>query len=207
MDNRRAGSVQVLKQWINPQYLSAETMQQIEKQFSSNPVPHIQLAQFLLPQKAEEIRKALEKIKWQHQYIPHMHSYALGNASGNTPINQFFSFLDSNGFKVFLGTMLRKEIKTIEKEMLLFQHRDYTLLHDSRQEKDAVLCCFDFTKDWLLGAGGETVVVSKTEPLLFPRLCNALTLVQLKPDIHYFLKYVNAKAEKRKIFLIQMRLL
>lgn len=195
--------IQVLKQWINPQYLSAETMQQIEKHLSQQPLPNIQLAQFLLPQKAEEIRKALEKTKWQHQYIPHMHSYALGN---DAALNSFFSFLNSNGFKVFLGTMLRKEIKTIEKEILLFQHRDYTLLHDSRQEKDAVLCCFDFTKDWPLGAGGETVVVSKTEPLLFPRLFNALTLVHLKPDIHYFLKYVNAKAEKKKMFMVQCRL-
>lgn len=195
--------IQILKNWVNPQYLSTETIKQVEQTFSSAAIPSVQLGSFLLPEKAVAVRKAIEKIKFIHKYIPHMHSYH--TAAAEKPLADFYAFLNSSGFKTLLGTMLRKEIKIVHPQLLIYEHKDYTLLHDTIEQRAATVLFFDFSKDWKEDAGGKTVFVNpNTEPLIFSRMFNAICIAALLPDVHYFLKYVNGVAGKNKVFLVRV---
>lgn len=197
------GNVQVIRQWINPKHLSSEAIQLVEKQFYANQVPSIQLADFFIQDKAEEVYRLLEKIKYNHDYIPHLHSYATVKIESVQVLKPFFSFLDSSGFKALIGTMLKHEIKTIEPQILMLQHKDYTLAQDSRILKDTLLFCFDFTQNWPADSGGKTgVLPGKSEQVFFNRMFNSLCIIKLKPDSHYFLKYINANAGRNKVFLV-----
>ena len=195
--------IQLLKHWVNPQYLTTETIKQVEQTFQSAAIPSVQLGSFLLPEKAAAVRKVIEKIKFSHEYIPHMHSYH--TAAAEKPLAEFYAFLNSAGFKTLLGTMLRKEIKTVHPQLLVYEHKDYTLLHDTIEQRAATVLFFDFTKDWSEDAGGKTVFVSpKADPLIFPRMFNAICVAALLPDVHYFLKYVNGVAGKNKVYLVKV---
>lgn len=195
--------IQILKNWVNPQYLTTETIKQVEQAFHAAAIPSVQLGSFLLPEKAAAVRKAIEKIKTTHEYIPHMHSYHTTDAQ--KPLADFYAFLNSSGFKTLLGTMLRKEIKTVHPQLLVYEHKDYTLLHDTIEERAETVLFFDFTKDWNDEAGGKTIFVNpNTDPLLFSRMFNAICVAALLSDVHYFLKYVNGVAGKNKVFLVRV---
>lgn len=195
--------VQLLKNWVNPQYLSTETMKQIEQTFHSTAIPSVQLANFLLPEKADAVYKRLEKLKLIHEYIPHMHSFHTADAEKQ--LAEFYSFLNSSGFKSLIGTMIKKEIKVVYQKVLVYEHTNYTLLHDIVEQRLGTVLFFDFTKSWNENAGGKTIFVSpNTEPLLFSRIFNAVTITALQPDVRYFVKYVNAEAKNNKVFLIKV---
>ncbi len=195
--------IQLLKNWVNPQYLSTETIKQVEQAFHTATIPSVQLANFLLPEKAAAVKKAIEKIKLNYEYIPHMHSYH--TAAAEKPLADFYAFLNSPGFKTLLGTMLRKEIKTVHPQLVVYEHKDYTLLHDTIEQRAATVLFFDFTKDWNDAAGGKTVFISpNSDPLIFPRMFNAICVAALVTDVHYFLKYVNGVAGKNKVYLVKV---
>lgn len=200
------GDVQVLKQWINPLYLVPETIQQVQKAFTSNAeVQSIQLGQFLLQSQAEKLVKALEKMKWQEAYIPHMYSHKL--SSNESALKELYTFLGTAGFKALLGTMLKRELKTVTPKAFLFEHGDYTLMHDALEEKKHILCTFDFTMRWPENSGGQQVFMhSSAEPLIFVPSFNALNIVSMSGDVRSFLKYVNCNAGKSKRFIVQVRM-
>lgn len=196
----------VLKQWINPLYLLPETISQVEKTFYSHKnIKSIQLGQFLLANKAEILEKSLEKSKWEHAYVPHMYSYSIVT-SGNI-FKEFFALLNTHGFKTLIGTMIKKQIKNINPHALSFGHKDYTLLHDTIDEKEHILCTFDFTKEWSENAGGQMIFTHQdSEPMIFQPTFNAMNIVSVTKDVHMFVKYVNSNAAKKKMFLIEVNM-
>ena len=195
-----------LKEWINPLYLVPETITQIEKTFNSHKeIKSIQLGQFLLASKAEKLQKALEKSKWAHAYVPHMYSYSI--TTNETNFKDFLALLNTNGFKTLLGTMIKKQIKTVKPHALSFGQKDYTLLHDNIDEKEHILCTFDFTKDWPKNAGGQMVFTHpEAEAMIFQPSCNALNIVAVSKDVHMFVKYINANAAKKRMIVIEVNM-
>ena len=197
---------QLLKQWVNPLYLLPETITQAQKTFNSHKhIRSIQLGQFFLAEKAEKIRKTLEKCSWNHAYIPHMYSYAI--LTNEKPLKEFYALLSSPGFKSLVGTMLKKQIKTVQPHALCFCHKDYTLLHDTIEERDYILCTFDFTKEWPENAAAQMIFTyPETDPLIFSTMFNAVNIVHITNDVHSFVKYVNCNAGKKKKFLIEVNM-
>lgn len=197
------GDVQLLKEWINPLYLVQETIAQISPTFYANQgLPSIQLSNFFLEGKAEQVRKILDNFSWEKNYIPHMHSF-------HKPANEktlafLYSLVNSSGFKSLLGTMLKKEFKNIIIEPLQFRHGDYTLLHDAHEQEKGVVCYLDFTKNWHDEAGGQLIFTTTAEPIIFPRIFNAVHIVQITEDAQCFLKYVNSAAGKNNVYLVKV---
>lgn len=195
-----------LNQWINPLYLVPETIAQVEKTFHSHKdIKSIQLGQFLLAGKAEKLQKALEKSKWAHAYVPHMYSYSI--TTNESAFKDFLALLNTNGFKTLIGTMIKKQIKVVRPHALSFVHKDYTLLHDNIDDKEHILCAFDFTKEWPENAGGQMIFTHpESEPMIFPPSFNAMNIVSVSKDVHMFVKYVNNNSAKKKIFVIEVNM-
>ena len=197
------GEVQLLKEWINPLYLVKETIAQIPPTFYAHQeLPSIQLSNFFLEEKAEQVRKVLDKLSWKKNYIPHMHSFH--KPTNEKALASLYSLVNSPGFKALLGTMLKKEFKNIIIEPLLFQHGDYTLLHDAHEQEKGIVCYLDFTKHWSEDFWGQLIFTTKAEPIIFPRVFNAAHIVQITEDAQCFVKYVNSAAGKNKVYLVKV---
>lgn len=194
-----------IREWINPLYLSSQTLQEVNTAFNhAQPFPFIQLGNFFLEQQAEKIMTAALKAKKNQEYIPHMHSYCNVTLDKDKELKQCSEFLKSTGFLSLLGTMIKQQCKKAEVEMCIFNHGNYTLLHDTALQKHGIFCFIDLTKNWPAEANGQTVFVNETgaEPVIFRRAWNTLNIVQLNSNTHSFLKYVNAASGKKSIILI-----
>jgi Rps23 Pro-64 3,4-dihydroxylase Tpa1-like proline 4-hydroxylase len=188
----------LLKSWLQPSYLSSSILQQIAKTFSQQ--QYIQLADFFQEKQVLQIVQGLQLLSWKHSYNPDMHSYSHAPID---PLKDFSAFLRSPVFCAFVGTLVGKDVKKITAEAFLFQHGDYTLLHDAEQRETGVLFWFDFTQEWDSAAGGQTIVVHRDAPLIFAPKWNSLQLIHLQKQQQFFTKYVNAFAGKKKLVLVR----
>ncbi len=194
----RTEELALLKSWLQPSYLSSSILQQITKTFSQQ--NYIQLADFFQEKQAFHVIQRLQLLFWNHSYNPDMHSYS------HAPIDSlkdFSAFLHSPVFCAFVGTLVSKDVKKITAEALLFQHGDYTLMHDAQHREAGILFWFDFTQKWDSGAGGQTVVFHKESPLVFAPRWNSLQLVRLQKHQQIFTKYVNSLAGKKKLVMVK----
>lgn len=199
------GNKIALQEWINPLYLTPQTLQQIHTAFSqAQPFPFIQLGNFLLEQKAESLRTALLKAKKVETYIPHMHSYS--TIKEDKTIAAYKEFFENSGFLTLLGTMIKQPCKKATVSCKSFEQRNYTLLHDTVQQKEGIYCFLDVTKDWPAQANGQTIFVSETgaEPVIFSRAWNTLNIVKRTANTHSFVKYVNAAAGNKEVLLMEL---
>lgn len=187
----------LLKTWIQPTYLSPAVVQQIAKTFSQQ--HYIQLADFLQEKQAQYLTQRLRRCSWKHSYRPDMHSYHHASIGF---LKDFSAFLHSAVFRAFMGTLIDKDVERIYPEVLLFQQGDYILLHDAVHQQ-GILFWLDFTQEWNFAAGGQTIVVTKDEPLIFAPQWNSLQVVYFQKQQQLFTKYVNSLAGKKRI--IQVR--
>jgi len=181
--------VELLKQWINPLYLLPENITKIQQALRND--GYIQLAEFVL--------QTPKKLSWKKSYIPDMHSYQHAALNQDKKVEEFIM---SPAFFSLIGTMIGKHVKKVTVEFLLFQHRDYTLMHDAVSHK-GMMFWLDFTKEWDTDFGGQTVFFSDKAPLIFTSAFASLYFVALQKNMHMFTKYVNCCAEKKELFLLR----
>ena len=91
-------------------------------------------------------------------------------------------------------------------EIVKFQHKNYTLLHDNLKEKQQLRLIFDFTEDWNHDSGGFNSYINNSEELLRinPKE-NSLSIIQLNEKILNFTKYINNKAKNNKTIFLRAR--
>jgi hypothetical protein len=181
--------VELLKQWINPLYLAPQNITKIQQRFRND--GYIQLAELVL--------QTPKKLSWKRSYIPDMHSYQHAALGQDKKVEEFIT---SPAFFSLVGTMIGKNVKHVTAEFLLFQHRDYSLIHDSVSHK-GIMFWVDFTKEWDNNFGGQTVFFSDSAPLIFTSAFASLYLVALQKHMHMFTKYVNCCAGKKELLLLR----
>jgi hypothetical protein len=134
-----------LSEWINPIYLSPESITRIKKVFQDE--SSIQLHDFIIQSRYDSVRNAIlsqDRSLWVQQgpanacryriYDPQTsQNDTLQNNSTET-ILLFLDFITSHSFKSYLSNTLNLPVNKdgIEKQVQVreFKHGDYTLLHD-----------------------------------------------------------------------------
>ena len=192
----------LLKKWINNDYLNPQTIITIKQAFQENNPKSIQLQNFLKNNKFKILQKAIMNSKYYLEYKPDCYSFYKIKKS-NKIINEFIKFIESKEFRLLISFINNKITKLNNYEIVKFQHKNYTLLHDNLKEKQQLRLIFDFTEDWNHDSGGFNSHIDNSEELLRinPKE-NSLSIIQLNEKILNFTKYINNQAKNNKaIFL------
>jgi len=192
----------LLKEWINNDYLNPQTIMTIKQAFHENNPKSIQLQNFLKNNKFKILQKAIMNSKYDLEYKPDCYSFYKIKKS-NKIIKEFIKFIESKEFRLLISFINNKITKLNNYEIVKFQHKNYTLLHDNLKEKQQLRLIFDFTEDWNHDSGGFNSYINNSEELLRinPKE-NSLSIIQLNEKILNFTKYINNQAKNNKaIFL------
>jgi len=192
----------LLKEWINNDYLNPQTIMTIKQAFHENNPKSIQLQNFLKNNKFKILQKAIMNSKYYLEYKPDCYSFYKIKKS-NKIIKEFIKFIESKEFRLLISFINNKITKLNNYEIVKFQHKNYTLLHDNLKEKQQLRLIFDFTEDWNHDSGGFNSYINNSEELLRinPKE-NSLSIIQLNEKILNFTKYINNQAKNNKaIFL------
>ena len=157
--------------------------------------PHLVLFDFLDKTKYRLVEKEIQRISFSHEKKPLLHSYG----SATVPFSLAKIFL-SKGLVDFISAIIGKKLKLKNKPKLYsFLVGDYTLLNDSRAEKDGIDIIFDLTEHWDPSGGGAITYVDGTgDALKLPINSNSLMIVRRQRNMQRFVKYVNHNAGKKK---------
>lgn len=195
----------LLKEWINNDYLNPQTIMTIKQAFHENNPKSIQLQNFLKNNKFKILQKAIMNSKYDLEYKPDCYSFYKIKKS-NKIIKEFIKFIESKEFRLLISFINNKITKLNNYEIVKFQHKNYTLLHDNLKEKQQLRLIFDFTEDWNHDSGGFNSYINNSEELLRinPKE-NSLSIIQLNEKILNFTKYINNKAKNNKTIFLRAR--
>ncbi|KAG8200576.1 hypothetical protein JTE90_000647 [Oedothorax gibbosus] len=198
-----------IKQWINPQYLEAETQLTIRDSFEET--SEIELADFLQKEKYEEICQALsENSEWKRIGPVSQRNYEeIPDSPFIAPIikecqalftSEPFLLIASNltGLRLHPASAEHSDAKMgeVSSSLRSWKQGSYTLLNDQSFLNFAVLnatLCFN-CPDWEVEYGGYTSYVVKEEKEELLRVDpkpNSLALVYITEETTNFVKYIN----------------
>ena len=180
---------------INKIYYNQEITSQIRNVLEKEGA--VQLNEFLTEEGINFFLKKREQRKLKRYYIPLLASYEYAN------------FSESNlgeEIKEVIEKILGREIKIKSLRFLVFYHKDYTLISDTKNEEEGYTLLLELTEYWKREFGGYTSFVKNNEELqrIYP-IPNSLSLIKTDKSMKSFTKYVNheAKDEKRTVLEIK----
>ncbi|MBI4440911.1 hypothetical protein HY639_01975 [Candidatus Woesearchaeota archaeon] len=154
----------------------------------------IQLQDFLKPAVAATIRRDLLSVGTVRTNVPHRHAYALIQGDGPF-LPEWLAWL-----RDFVGTY-----RLARKSILVFGHRDYTLLHD--RQDDGLHALFELTSNWDASWGGYTSVARNGKELVrIDPVPLSLSLFRQKSQARSFVKYINHHAGRTKRVVVHLLL-
>jgi hypothetical protein len=158
----------------------------------------VSLFDFLEKKEFEQIQKNIQKLPFKYEKNPLTHSYS----KAVIPIGLF-----SNEVLRILSVLTNKEIINITAMTAYkFKHHDYTLLHDTLQQKSDIEIIFNISK-WDSKCGGSVLYIDGSGDFIqVPCNANALTIIRTKGR-KQFVKYINCKAKKSERIFLQTILL
>ena len=176
---------ETLRDWINPKYLTVESVRKIALLFAKEGA--LQLPDFLL---AERYKKLTERrYPFTHAYSPQQYSYDYAEIPAEVR-----AFLLSSAFSSYLE-MLTGYSRVLPEQILRFNHRDYTALYDHKPFTGLGVA-LSLTPRWDYRMGGVLVYKHSSGDALevVPR-ANTLTLAQCSSEIQSYVSYVNHLAK------------
>lgn len=127
----------MLREWINPIYLDSNQLSCLRKEFQTvDPFSHIQLRDFFIPEKLQEVLQALSE---EHFFFKESDLFKFSQTndlkhSGNVILKSFISFLYSEEFIDFMqkitGLRFSKDFADIH--ATLYEDTDFLLCHDDK---------------------------------------------------------------------------
>ncbi len=136
------------------------------------------------------------KIKFRKKYLPHSYSYSYSKFIDKEFINYLSDFLF-----IFLDKKLRNRFLGL----FSFGYGDYTLLNDKFKTKNGYKIIIDFTNYWHDDFGGYHSFLRKNKEFLrLKPKNNSISIIKLDKNTRYFVKYINNKARKNKIYFIDL---
>jgi hypothetical protein len=192
------------KFFINPNYLLKHTLYSAAEHFAKD--GSIQLHQFLIPAMAEKVRAAVSRASLVQEYAPDRYSF---HEPKSVPIGkQLQNVLKAtHEIKDIISTIVQKQVKYQDSCWRVYQHKDYTLLHDKNKEQPGYDVIIDLTPDWDNRACGYHSYVdgNGTELVRVQPAMNALTIVKRDKNTMRFVKYVNHRAGNGRRIVLQAR--
>ncbi len=183
------------KKFVNGVYLDDKTLKEMNKSYLNSGV--LKLERFLKDEIYSELSKLLKGLKGEHVKIADRYSYSeMGDLSG---VGKLFS---SSDFLNFTGKIAGKNFDKIDLQIFGFGHKDYTLLHDSEDDRKGTEFIFIFSEKWDKKWGGYIVYTdNEDKSLIFLPQGNNFALVN-KEGLGRFVKYINHLAKEESFILV-----
>lgn len=139
MDIHKALSDKEMINWLNNKYRNTKAIAELNKKFKNHsPFSHIEMHDFLNPEKVKTILKALKKeefLEKESDLFKFMQTHDFKTVD-NKELKEFYHFLSSEAFITFIEAITELKISTkIDMSASLYQNTDFLLPHDDRLEK------------------------------------------------------------------------
>ena len=193
---KQALNTEILNNYITEEYLEYKMLLKIKKAFKFNIPKSVKLEIFFKKEKFDALKKEIEKLKFNKNYIPNEYSFLISNVG-----SEFEMFFNSEEFNSYLGFLIdRSKFKT-KMNTLLLEHKDYSLLNDHEKAITFFEVNF-FLSNFKEDFGGYFCYMRDDKELLrvIPSE-NSLTLVHLQ-KVNRFIKYINVNSGNKKICFV-----
>ena len=149
----------LLKEWINPFYLSLENVRTFPQQFlTAKPYPHLVLPTFFIEKKLKEVLSALREENFVLKDADRFTFLQTPDlvSSSNLCIEELRSFLSSSDFVSYLSFLTRLKLRSnvIDMSGTIYQKTHYLLPHDDQLERRK-LAYFLYLSDLAQNEGGS----------------------------------------------------
>ena len=181
---------------INKAYLEQATMNKIRHELQQSEFPSVSLTNFFTGY--ARIKQDLLRLYFVEERKLTSHSY--GYAVLPPSLQKLFR---SAEFNEFLTQVLGKVVISTTALAYRFGWKDYTILHDERQEVPGIDLIIDFTDEWDERAGGKIRYKDQEGNFIsLPLGGNILAIVRREKGVQKFVQYVNHYAGKRNRLLV-----
>ena len=199
----------VLENWINPVYLTEKKQQQMQEQFAKNkPFSHVIFEEFLLPDKALEIRKTLMTLPFAEKdadlfFFAQTEDLLQTNES---LIRGFLNLLQSEELQALLMTITGKKlVPTIDAFGAVYPPTGYLLPHDDMLEGRAIAYVYNLSQGFTKKDGGALELFSTKNNIpqavvkSHPPEWNAFIIFEVSPDSFHQVSEVNTNNPRLSI--------
>ncbi|MDD9953548.1 MAG: 2OG-Fe(II) oxygenase [Candidatus Woesearchaeota archaeon] len=145
-----------MQSWINPRYLDASVIV-----CEQEPFPHVSLQEFLLPERAEELRTALLQQEFKKKQAD-LFSFAQTPdllTVENPLIRSFLDMIDSKEFHTWMEHVTGVQTTSIDAFGALYGDCDYLLCHDDVVEGRNIAYILNLGKDFTEESGGALALL------------------------------------------------
>jgi hypothetical protein len=175
---------------INNYYNQDKIKDQIAETF--NITGSFQLYGFLETDYYKNLLNKIKKLKFENFYNPEEGKCSFFKTNDLVIIE----------IKKYLENLFGFPLRLTFSEFVIFGHKDYTLMNDSKKEVEGIKVFFelsDFNEDF----GGYSVFIKNNEEIYRTNsVSNSLIVVKTDPKMKSFVKYVNNKSNKKeRLFL------
>ncbi len=199
----------LVQAWINPVYLTEKKLQQIKEQFAKNkPFPHVIFEDFLLPEKAVEIRKALMTLPFEEKDAD-LFFFAQTEdllQVSELLIKEFLEMLQSEELRKILTTITGKQlVKKIDAFGAVYPPTGYLLPHDDQLEGRSIAYVYNLSQGFKKSDGGALELFSTKNHIpqevvkSYPPKWNAFVIFEVSPDSFHQVSEVNTSNPRLSI--------
>lgn len=191
----------LLAAWLNPIYLTQKKILQIKEKFQKNaPFPHYIFEEFLLPEKAQELRAALMTCSFAEKDADlfFMAQTEDLNATTEPMIASFVALLKSKELHEVITTITGCKLgKTVDAAGSVYPLTGYLLPHDDQLEGRAVAYVLNLSQNFTKKDGGalELFAAPKNQPTnvikSYPPRWNSLVIFTVSPQSFHQVTEVN----------------
>ncbi len=208
-----------LYQWLKKDYLQQKTVIQMRELYNqendSNQkqvIKQLQLQQFFNT-KIKTVVKQLFCLDATRKYVPNIYNYSFAQkirnvqkiddkSDGNKELMNFLALFQSEEWIKYISFITGIKVVNCTLKIKSFGHKDYSLIHDSIEQKKAIIVLVDITPNWKDEFGGYFVLHKGEEFFVVPSAENSILIYERDQEMKSFVKYVNHHAgKKKKIFL------
>jgi len=146
-----------LAAWVDPSYLQHPDA--LRRRFlAAKPFPHLVLHDFLLPQKAEAVLRALKKEQWtlkDADLFRFKQTHEL-QSSKNPIMQEYYHLFSSKEFRDFVAHVTSTHpLRSIDAAGQTYSNGDHLLPHDDRLEGRKIAYVLNLTKGFTARDGGQ----------------------------------------------------
>ncbi len=184
-------AVEMLRQWISPQYLTLEMVEKVARAFKEQHA--IQLHQFLLPSRLRQLKRELSL--WKHHYEPQSHSFS------HTALPPSFAQLISSPAFLSYLELVTGYNRLILDGALKLSHRDYIMLSHASSKRQ-LRFALSLTSATPKSGGVLTYKQPDGDVLEITPNENTLALVLSGPELQEYISYVNHHTKRPVLYLM-----
>lgn len=185
---------------INRVYLEQNVIEQIKDAFYSNPnFGNIRLQKFISEESFSQLKRMVTDCAFKRLETPLESSYAVASI---TP--QLQRLIEESDLLHFVNLISEKSFKKVELKLIQLSWKDFHMLLDTqkKEKKDVFEFVIDLSSQWSDEWGGIVVYAdNKGETLEIPSAQNSIVVIEKKPDVRSFIKYVNHYANLKRTLL------